>query len=325
MVLITIQRHSSLAVVSFALLFASCSGKKDRTLRPDGYEVQNVLTIEQGNLKGVFVDNTEVKPHHRAGYNGIAQLYHAEQDSGIFVPAFAGFNLEHIFGGDSLDQLFEPRLHAMTLYRKRDDEVLLYQAPTPLSGVESLTSFRVVAPHYIDIVFECIFHKSEFFNHDYGGLFWASYINKPADKKMYFRGVPESDPGREPEWIAGWSPEHGVNSTHRSAEDDGDFFFAENFNARLANHFSEYRYTDPYFYGRFKNMAMAFFFRGDGVFRFSQSPTGGGELNPAWDFQYLIPSPDVEKKYSFRVRIVYKPFISENDIVEEYQKWGRKK
>jgi hypothetical protein len=72
-------------------------------------------------------------------------------------------------------------------------------------------------------------------------------------------------------------------------------------------------------------MVLAFFFDGDEVIRFSQSPTGGGELNPAWDFQYLIPSPETGKKYSFKVRIVYKPFISGNDILEEYSKWRGKK
>jgi hypothetical protein len=307
-------------------LMCGCSGGKTDTLKPERrYEAQSVLTIERGNLKGVFVDNTEVKPDHRAGYNGIAQLYHADQDSGIFVPEYAGFNLEHIFGGDSLNQLFEPRVNPMTLYRKTDSEVMLYQAPTPLSSVESLTSFKVVEPHYIDITFECLFHKDEFFGHDYAGLFWASYIERPDDKKIYFRGVPENQPSKNSEWIAAWSDEHGVKSTHKSVSDQQEFFFSEDFNASLASHFSDYRYTDPFFFGRYKNMVLAFLFDSKEIIRFSQSPTGGGELNPAWDFQYLIPSPEKGKKYSFKVRMLYKPFISENDILEEYQKWKPKK
>lgn len=301
----------------------TCSGKRNDSIKPEGYEAQNILTIEKGHLKAIFVDNTEIKPHHRAGYNGIAQIYHREQDSAVFVPAFAGFNLEHIFGGDSLHELFEPRKHPMTLYRKSDVEVLLYQAPTPLSGVESLTAFKVVSPHYIDIAFECILHSEDFFTHDYAGFFWASYIRNPSDKKIYFRGVPENERG-SPEWIGGWSEEHGVASTHRGIADDHDFFFADDFNARLANHFSAYRYMEPYFFGRYKNMVLGFLFDADEVIRFSQSPNGGGRgQNPAWDFQYLIPSPRTGKKYSFKARIIYKPFISENDMAEEYKKWIR--
>jgi hypothetical protein len=106
---------------------------------------------------------------------------------------------------------------------------------------------------------------------------------------------------------------------------DHDFFFAENFNARLPSHFSEYRYGAPYFFGRYEEMVLAFLFDSEEVIRFSQSPTGGGKLNPAWDFQYLIPAPKIGKIYSFNVRMVYKPFISERDIVDEYESWRSKK
>jgi len=317
--------HWPFVLLFLLMMVVSCSGRKAGTLRPQGYESQNILTVEQGDLKAVFVDNTGFEPHHRDGYNGIAQLYHAEEDSGIFVPAYAGFNLEHIFGGDSLHQLFEPRLHPMTLFRKTDDEVLLYQDPTPLSGVESLTSFKVVPPHYIDVTFEFIFHNDEFFRHGYAGLFWASYIHQPDDKKVYFNGVMENETPENSSWIAAYSQEHGVNSTHKSVDDDHDLFFAENFNAKLANHFSGYRYSEPCFFGRYKNMVLAYMIHGDQVIRFSQSPTGGGDLNPAWDFQYLIPAPEKGKKYSFKARMVYKPFINENDILEEFKKWRPKK
>ena len=306
------------------LLLVSCGGKRERTLKPEGLEAQRALTIEVGDLKAVFVDNAEMTPDHRAGYNGIAQLYHPAEDSGIFVPSYAGFNLEHIFGGDSLEQLFEPRRHPMTLYRKADDEVLLHQDSTPLSGVESLTSFRIVPPHYIDVTVECLFHREDFFRHGYAGLFWASYIHRPEDRKIYFRGTAENN-ADSASWIAAWSEKHGVSSTHKHADDNQDFYFADDFNARLANHFSGYRYTEPFFFGRYDSMVLAYLFDADETIRFSQSPTGGGELNPAWDFQYLIPSPRQGKKYSFRVRMVYKPFVSEDDVWEEYRKWAGKK
>lgn len=307
-------------VILISLFSGSClQSDQAGSLKPEGYESENMLTVEEGDLKAVFVDNTAFPPDHRAGYNGIAQLYHVRQDSGIFVPAFAGFNLEHIFGGDSLHQLFEPRLHPMSLFRKSENEVVLYQGPTPLSAVESLTSFKVVAPHYIDVTFECVLHDLDFFAHDYAGMFWASYIQNPADRKIYFRGMDDHD--TQPRWVGAWSEEHGVSSTHRSVDDDHDFFFAGNFNARLANHFSEYRFTEPFFFGRYGDMMLGFMFDAAEVIRFSQSPTGGGRLNPAWDFQYLIASPREGRKYGFKARMVYKPFISETDMAEEYKRW----
>ena len=310
------------AVAGYFFLLPGCSEKKTDSLRPDSYETANALTVEKGDLKLIFADNTAISPDHREGYNGIAQLYHASQDSGIFVPAYAGFNLEHIFGGDSLEQLFEPRRYPMTLYRKTDDEVLLYQAPTPLSKVESLTTFKIVAPHYVDITVDFTFHDLQFFKHGYAGLFWASYINNPADKKVYFRGVRKK--AEAVTWIGAWSEQHGVASTHRKVGEDIDLFFADNFNATLASHFSSYRYSEPFFFGRFKNMVLAYFFAGNGVIRFSQSPDGGGSLNPAWDFQYLIQSPTAGRKYSLKARMVYKPFVSQEDIADEYDRWSKK-
>jgi len=320
----TLFHKTLLIILLSSIALFPCSGQKVKTLKPDGYEKANVLRVENGNLKVVFVDNTELKPRHKPGYSGIAGLYHVEEDTPVFVPDYAGFNLEHVFGGDSLQQLFEPRRHPMTLFRKADNDVLLYQEATPLSGVESLTEFKIVMPHYIDITFQCLFHNEHFFRHGYAGLFWASYIQHPEDKKIYFKGVAPHDP-QGSSWIAAYSEEHGVKSTHRQVQDNHDFFFAGNFNARLANHYSEFRFIEPFYFGRFGKMVLAYFFDVPEVIRFSQSPTGGGDLNPAWDFQYLIPSPEAGKKYSFRVRMVYKPFISEEDISAEYEKWKEKK
>jgi hypothetical protein len=305
------------------LLVSSCSERENGSLQPHDLETGSILTIEKGNLKAIFVDNAAISPDHRAGYNGIAQLYYDHQHSGVFVPAYAGFNLEHIFGGDSLQQLFEPRQHPMTLYRKSDDEVLLYQERTPLSSVESLTTFKVVPPHYIDVSFQCIFHDQVFFKHGYAGLFWASYINHPDDRKIYFRGITKSRTDDE-RLIEGWSDEHGVASTHKAREDVRDFYFAENFNATLASNFSENLYTEPYFFGRYGSMVVAYLFDAKEVIRFSQSPTGGGDLNPAWDFQYLVPSPTIGKKYGFKARLIFKPFVSDEDVHDEYTNWMKK-
>ena len=72
-------------------------------------------------------------------------------------------------------------------------------------------------------------------------------------------------------------------------------------------------------------MVLAYLFDAEEIIRFSQSPTGGGEFNPAWDFQYIIPSPQVGKKYSFNARMIFKPFISNDDITNEFKKWKPKK
>jgi hypothetical protein len=289
------------------------------SLRPDQIEPQPVIRLSNGVIDVVFVDNTAFGEEHRAGYNGIAELTHKLQDSSVFVPYFAGFNLEHIFGGDSLAELFEPRKHPMELFKVSDNEVLLYQSPTSLSGVESQTVFKLTGSHYIDVVFRCIIHDGKFFKHGYAGLFWASYIHEPDDKKIYFQG---SEGGSDATgWISAYSTEHGLKSTHLGRNEKDKIYFAPNFNATLASHFSDYRYGRPFYYGRFHNMVLAYMFRPEEGIRFSQSPTGGGDLNPAWDFQFIVPDFEVGREYSFQARIMYKEFAGENDVLEEFETW----
>ena len=288
-------------------------------LQPHGYEEVTHLRVMKGDLTVEFVDNSAFGPHHRKGYNGIASLLYRDKDKSLFVPEYAGFNLEHIFGGDSLSQLFEPRDHPMSLYRKSDDAVLLYQSLTPESKVESLTEFNLVAPYYIDVTFSCVIHDPEFFRHNYAGLFWASYIDQPSDKRIYFSGI--SDEDSTVRWIGAYSERHGEASTHRAINEKVDFYFADDFNARLASHFSNYRFAAPFYYGRFEEMAFACFFNTDQVIRFSQSPTGGGPSSPAWDFQFLIPDPKPGQVYTFTARLIYKPFTSALDIQEEFTRW----
>ena len=311
--------------ISFTLVLilfvVSCSGEKVTTLKPLGYEQFTFLTLEEGDLKAVFVDNSEIPPNHRAGYNGITELYHTFQDSSIFVPRVAGFNLEHIFSGDSLEEFYEPRVTPMVLYKKSNTEVMLYQGVTPFSGAESLTEFKLVAPHYIDITFRCILHDKHYFRHGYAGFFWASYINAPPDRNIYFKGFTGSE--SVDKWISAFSEKHGTESTHTGINDEYDFYFAPDFRIRLANDFSDYRFYLPFYFGRFHNMALAFLFESSEVIRFTQSPTGGGGANPAWDFQYLIPDAETGREYSFKARMVYKPFINNEDIRQEYEKWIR--
>src|SRR6185295_16173780 len=145
-------------------------------------------TFKAGDLSAVIGDN-EAYEGRRAGYNGIHKLTHTTNATSLFT--IAGLNHEHIFDGDQdirgdTPVFFEPRNNPIKLTKISDTEAELHQEPTPTFFLESWTRFKLVAPHYIDFTFRCKPHQHAFHN-GYIGLFWASYINAPENKSIYFR------------------------------------------------------------------------------------------------------------------------------------------
>jgi hypothetical protein len=61
-------------------------------------------------------------------------------------------------------------------------------------------------------------------------------------------------------------------------------------------------------------MAFVQMFRPKDKVRFTQSPSGGGTGNPAWDFQYFVENLELNKVYQFVMRAAYLPFRSPDQI-----------
>jgi len=274
-----------------------------------------------GELTAIIGDNT-TSGNHCAGYNGIWHLTHESNPKNLFVPAYAGWNLEHIFDGHtngSPETFYEPRYSPMTFRRLSDIEAELYQPPTPTFFLENWTRFKFVEPHYIDINFRFCAHQYVF-KGDYIGLFWASYINAPLDKSIYFQD-------NNSHWAQLCTQQHNGESTVRHVEDDKQLTFGPDYGDALFRHLSPMRYKLPFFYGLFdKHIWIVMFDRTEGL-RITHSPSGGGKnnqyqtTNPAWDFQFIISDYQVQTEYSFNARIVYRPICSREIILNEYLRW----
>jgi hypothetical protein len=280
-------------------------------------------TFQAGDLTAVIGDNAAAGAH-RAGYNGVWSLTHRTEPSNLFVPAVAGLNLEHIFDGDKrdLDQSrrvrFEPRHAPMTFKKLSDVEAELYQPPTPTFHLESWTRFRLVPPHYLDFSFRCRATQHAF-AHGYIGLFWASYINAPDDKSLYFRGGGT--------WQQLCTQQHNDESTVRHRDDPIELKFSAGQENALYRNLSPLRFDEPFYYGLYRGHLYLLLFDRTAGIRFTHSPSGGGlnkerqTTNPAWDFQYLVPQYEVGKEYSFRARVVYRPRCDRAEVMREYADW----
>jgi len=105
---------------------------------------------------------------------------------------------------------------------------------------------------------------------------------------MAIQFIGRSRPGqgdKAPRWIKHLPPSHGVSASHRPAGSDWDPTFDEGFKITLASGFSDFEYLYPFYFGRSGDKVLVMMFEkahDGGEMRFAQSPSGGGDGNPAW-------------------------------------------
>jgi len=305
----------------FAATPAGCAVRTE--LGTDRYTVPDkpYVVLERGGVKAVIVNNESVDDDvlagHRAGYSGVASLAHAERSENLFVPSYAGLNFEHIHDGtvQERDVLFEPRRAPMEIRRIDRHTVELYQEPTPHWQLESWLRYELLDDGVIEMTLECV-PRGRTFKNDYIGLFFASYIHQPQSLDIHFMGRPADSEDSTTQWIRGVTPAHGELSTHRAADDNRSFSHDDEFPLTLVFNFSDYRYDEPWYYGVSDGMALVLMFRPRDEVRLSQSPSGGGKGNPAWDFQWFVPDYEVGKRCRFVMRAMYLPFESPEQLVK---------
>ena len=200
------------------------------------------------------------------------------------------------------------------LMRKADDR----------RPVDVRATYRVVAPYYVDHVLTFCDRK------DIRGrgcgfreVSWCCYINCPEDPRIHFLSGGE--------WMRYISPEHGVGSNIAPG-----YILEEELEAwpdvqgRRPFHWDrmDRRFDEPFYYGRLGDMVMILIFDTPRWLRFFCSPSGGGrsllpgQTCPAWDFEWVVPESSyrVNREYQLRVRLVYKRFVSDEDVVREVRR-----
>jgi hypothetical protein len=313
----------AIALACFALVAGARGEERGRTTLSDPsirYAVPEkpYVVLTRGEIEAVVVDNQavndDVLPAHRAGYSGLAVLRHSRRRENLFVPGIAGLNFEHIHDGtvQERDVLYEPRKAPMELRHINEHTAELYQKPTPHWGLESCARYELLPDGAIEMRFECIPRRRAFRN-NFIGLFWASYIHQPESGAIHFLGHPaEGDP--RPRWIEALSPAHGTRPTHLGTNDRRVFARDEAFPMLLVFNRSDFRYDEPWYYGVSHGMAFAQIFRSKDEVMLTQSPSGGGAGNPAWDFQAFLSDYKVDHRSTLVMRALYLPYESAEQI-----------
>jgi hypothetical protein len=286
---------------------------------------QHSVVLKRADVEVIVVDNEAVRddrlPDHRAGYSGIASLKHSRSSKNYFVPTYSGLNYEHILDGRAESDRkiqFEPRNWPMELRIINDYAVELYQSPTFHHGLESCQRYELLEDGTIQLTIEVIPRRRSF-PAGYICLFWASYINQPESLDIHFRGIAADQAAAndaKSQWIRGITPQHGVRATHPSVNDHRSFAHDEPYPLTLVFQLSDHRYTEPWYFGVNDGLAFVQMFRPQDQVRLTQSPSGGGAGNPAWDFQYLIDDYEVDRRYQFVMRASCLRFESAEQIAK---------
>ena len=259
-------------------------------------------TLRAGDLTVVIGDDSD-HGAGKAGYEGIWSLTHTQRDVNVFRPIYAG----------------------VIAHRQPCTVVRLSETAAEIrrEGGAAVERFEVVAPHFIDYTVR--------FKAGGTGAGWntASYMNAPEDPAIYLINSAG-------EWMRHYDPEHGHAA---SVLPEGmeppvlqtvpDAIYPHGTNS-FADAVSDLRF-DPeraLFYGNIDGgMVLIYMFeRGSEVIPY-MSPSGGGfdaDLQrkcPAWDFRYRLQGLTAGEEVVLRTRLVYKPFVSEEDVLAEYAAW----
>ena len=189
--------------------------------------------------------------------------------------------------------------------------------------VEARALYVLKSPYIIEHTFTFTDHKDvRGQGCDFREVSWCCYMNSPEDSRIHFLS--------EGEWYRYISPQHGVGSNIAPGyiiDDQLERWPPRE--GRRPFHWDRIkrRFDKPFYYGRLGNMALILIFGTPEWLRFFCSPSGGGgsllpeKSCPAWDFEWVIPNEQYEvgREYELKMRLIYKQFISDADILAEYQ------
>ncbi len=276
---------------------------------PANFDPAHTHSFEVGDIRVVIGDEYPHGGSDRSSYTGIHHLSHAKWPSNVFNPNYAG-----VIG----------IRRACNLEKTGDNAAAIW---VENGGAPIREEYTVRPPHYIDHI----------------GRFTASGATAHWNDTCYMNGP--SDPGihvlqGDGTWVRHYSEKHGDASSIAPASwAEEDFPEIVQVEDSIYPHggrgfhegFSDLRFDPefPIWYGRFDEMVLVVMMDrklGDYFVPF-MSPSGGGysaefeRTNPAWDYRCHLRDLVPGREVTVRSRLIFKPFVSHDDILTEYEVW----
>ena len=270
--------------------------------------IRHCQLLRAGEIEAIIGDGSRARHHP-----GIWMLTSAHRPFNIFHNRSAA-----MLGGGL-------RGRRPVLEKIDETSCMLKKESTEDDPTEIRVVFRAVAPYYLDYE-----HTARDTRHripegmTYRSFGWANYTNSPDDSRIHFisngewhRYIPEYHGGPGSTIAPSYVPDEELEVWPES--DDPAFWWYKRY---------EKRFDEPFYYGRFGETVVIWIYDTPRWLRFHLSPEGGGrsllpgKTSTAWDFEYIIPEDEyqVDKEYTFRVRIVYKKYEGDDDVLREVRK-----
>ena len=259
------------------------------------------------------------------GWCGLDNLAHIEHPmEWLLRPALT---LEHYIAVPMDDPNYieyEPMASTRILEDVRSDGCTLRYAPMSCCEVDCAISYRMTPPHYVDVLVTAHTTREQW-PHNYLALFFATIVDAPIYTGVYIIG---NDPNLEFSRSNPWVHFNGQGETHgrtihpsgvanpelaRPDDPPNTYFFDD----------SSVRFDHPFFYGTVDNMVFSAIFKNSdrGHIRFTVNPASAFGA-PAWDFFWLIEDLAPGETRQLPLRVLWKPFISRQDILDEYESYN---
>jgi hypothetical protein len=292
-------------------------------------------SMRGGGFTGKILDNIANTAGSGAGFRPLISDRFPGRN--IFRNNAVGLNFEHVLNGVAADRAinrFTPRTDRCVLYQHSERSVsVVHKAVDSTWDIESEMRYTLAGEDAIDLEFSVVTGENRY-QMGYVAFMWASYLSGARDRCIYFPG--ECD-GREG-WVAfGESRGESVETGTVAAVGVPPLRFEDGADTLNVIESRRKIFSLPVYYGLLDGdgdpatvedtMAYIMMFDQAENIRFAMWDFTRGEDGktdphcPAWDWQYVIRAPVMGATYSYRARLVYKPFIDRDDVMEEYKRW----